>query len=398
MTADPAALAQLRELRELYAQEQARVRELEAARRQLEIYAEDLQRTFSELRLQLAHMNELHTISTMIGAVLDPREVLSRTLQGLTRLVSHDFACIYLIEGQDVSRRAMRGPIDRAPPEAVRLAEGPLGKVLAGVESAATCDGGRVLIVGMRAGGIRVGALYLVRYAGGAIDEQERKLIELVAAKAAAAVQNARLYEQIHHLATTDPLTGVFNYRYFQEALRMEIARARRLGYAVGLLMIDVDNFKRINDTYGHPIGDGVLRNIAGVFRSTLRHTDVVARYGGEEFAIILPGLGSNGVGAVGEKLRRAVPGLGPIDRPGGAPMPITVSVGGASYAAEEAEAVGLVRDADAALLEAKRAGKDRVVVHPPRPCKVSESLPGGAAAPRTSKGQDHAQAHGAPG
>ena len=359
MTADRATSAQLDHLRRLYEQEQARVRELEAARQQLEIYAEDLQRTFSELRLQLAQMNELHNISTIIGSVLEPNEVLIRTLQGLARLVSHDFACIYLIEGDVVMRRALRGAIDRAPPETVRLGEGPVGQVLAGVESVLTPGRGHALVVGMRTGGMTIGALYLARRTGGAISDHERKLVELVAAEAAAAVQNARLYEQIHQLANTDPLTGLFNYRYFQEALRMEIARARRLGYSVGLLMVDVDNFKWINDTFGHPAGDEVLRGIAGALRGSLRHTDVVVRYGGEEFAIVLPGTDLDGGRRLAERLRGALAELPLPFRP--ADGAVTASFGVAAYPSAVTEA-DLLDSADAALYEAKQRGKNRVV------------------------------------
>jgi diguanylate cyclase (GGDEF)-like protein len=193
--------------------------------------------------------------------------------------------------------------------------------------------------------------------------DDDRKLAELVAAEAAAAIHNARLYEQTQRLATTDALTNLSNHRYFREALAMEIARANRLGYALGLLMIDVDNFKRVNDTFGHPVGDDVLRNIARVLRSNLRQTDVAARYGGEEFAIVLPGLGPRGVRAVGEKLRRAVKTLQPLVTAGAPPFQISVSIGGVSAAHPELNAVDLVRVADSALYEAKRRGRDVVCV-----------------------------------
>ena len=152
--------------------------------------------------------------------------------------------------------------------------------------------------------------------------DDDRKLAELVAAEAAAAIHNARLYEQTQRLAITDPLTDLSNHRFFRDALALEIARASRLGYSLGLLMIDVDNFKRVNDTFGHPVGDDVLRNIADVLRSNLRQTDVAARYGGEEFAIVLPGLGPRGVQAVGEKLRRAVKALAATGRGGRGAVP----------------------------------------------------------------------------
>ena len=127
--------------------------------------------------------------------------------------------------------------------------------------------------------------------------------------------------------------------------------------------MIDVDNFKRVNDTFGHPVGDEVLRDIADVLRSNLRQTDVAARYGGEEFAIVLPGLGPRGVQAVGEKLRRAVKALDPLVAEGAAPFQISISVGGVSATHPDLNAVDLIRVADSALYAAKRRGRDTVCV-----------------------------------
>ncbi len=354
---------ELAQLRRLYAQQQARVIELEAAQGQLLLYAEDLQGTFSELRRQLSRMNELHDISMVIGSVLEPREVMSRTLGGLGRLVEHDVACVYLVENGSAVRRATRGDVKLAPPRRIRLGEGPIGGLLAAGGTCLMASNHRALTVALRASGVTIGALHVVRLEGSPFADDDRKLVELVAAEAAAAVQNARLYEQTQRLATTDPHTGLFNYRYFREALEMEVARARRLGYAIGLLMVDLDNFKIVNDTFGHPVGDKVLREVASVLRRNLRRTDVAARYGGEEFAVILPGLGMPGLSAVGEKLRRAVHSIGPIKRSGSALIPITISVGGTSQQAPAADAGELVRQADEALYEAKRRGRDCVHV-----------------------------------
>jgi two-component system cell cycle response regulator len=201
--------------------------------------------------------------------------------------------------------------------------------------------------------------LYLVRSHGPPLVDDDRKLADLVATEAAAAIQNARLYEQTQRLAVTDPLTGLSNHRFFRDALGLEIARASRLGYAVGLLMVDVDNFKRVNDTFGHP----VLKSIAGVLRSNLRQTDVAARYGGEEFVIVLPGLGAPGVRAVGEKLRRAVHTLQPLTVTGSPPMHVSISIGGVSASPPDLEASEMIRVADSALYAAKRQGRNAVCV-----------------------------------
>src|SRR5215212_8397136 len=273
----------------------ARVHELEAAQRQLEIYAEDLRRTFAELRRQLGYMNELHRISTVIGSVLEPGEVMARTLEGVGRLVPNQAACIYLVDGDAAVRAAVLGEVALLP-DRVSVSTARLAAILNGAAPAPIPDDARSLVVPMRASGLVIGVLHIVRPHGTPLVDDDRKLAELVAAEAAAAIHNARLYEQTQRLATTDPLTNLSNHRYFRDALALEIARASRLGYSLGLLMIDVDNFKRVNDTFGHPVGDEVLRSIANVLRSNLRQTDVAARYGGEEFAIVLPGLGPNGV------------------------------------------------------------------------------------------------------
>ena len=359
VAADGVLTPDQRELQQL----RARVRELEASQRQLEIYAEDLRRTFRELRRQLGYMNELHSISTAIGEVLEPGEVMSRTLDGVSRLVANQAVGIYLIEGDMAVRAASRGDEALLPPESVPTGGPPFGELLASSEAVAIPDDARSLMVAMRAGGTTVGVLHLIRSHGAPLIDDDRKLTELVAMEAAAAIHNARLYEQTQRLAVTDPLTGLSNHRYFRDALGLEIARANRLGYSVGLLMIDLDNFKRVNDTFGHPVGDDVLTSIAGVLRSNLRQTDVAARYGGEEFVVVLPGLGPRGVQAVGEKLRRAVQTLKPLVVAGSPPMQVSISVGGVSASPPDLNASELIRIADTALYTAKRRGRNSVCV-----------------------------------
>jgi diguanylate cyclase (GGDEF)-like protein len=353
MTSEQEELIQLR----------ARVSELEAAQRQLEIYAEDLRRTFAELRRQLGYMNELHRVSTMIGSVLEPGEVMARTLEGVGRLVANQAACIYLIEDCTATRAAALGDEALLPADRLSVDEPPISQMLDGSESDPIAEDARSLAVAMRASGVVVGVLYIVRSYGAPLVDDDRKLAELVAAEAAAAIHNARLYEQTQRLAVTDPLTNLSNHRSFRDSLALEIARASRLGYSLGLLMIDVDNFKRVNDTFGHPVGDDVLRSIADVLRRNLRQTDVAARYGGEEFVIVLPGLGPRGVQAVGEKLRRAVKALKPLIAEGAAPFQISISLGGVSASPPDLNAVDLIRVADSALYAAKRRGRDSVCV-----------------------------------
>jgi len=172
------------------------------------------------------------------------------------------------------------------------------------------------------------------------------------------------LNERLAAMARTDALTGLVNRRGFDEALAAEIARVRRSGTSVGLLLADVDRFKAYNDTYGHPAGDACLRAVADCLTTTLRRPgDVAARYGGEEFAAILPETTAAGVLHIAETLREAVAALA-MEHKGNEEGIVTVSAGVSTITAEEADADGamlLIERADKALYHAKAAGRNRV-------------------------------------
>ena len=157
-------------------------------------------------------------------------------------------------------------------------------------------------------------------------------------------------------LATTDVGTDLANRRAFLERLREEIARAHRYGYPFLLLMLDIDNFKTYNDTLGHPAGDVLLREFAGVLRDTVREGDLVARYGGEEFAALLPQTEARHGRVVAERIRDAV------ERHAFSHRRVTVSIGAAEFARDGADSELLIDSADRALYRAKRSGKNRVV------------------------------------
>jgi diguanylate cyclase (GGDEF)-like protein len=216
------------------------------------------------------------------------------------------------------------------------------------------------LVVPLVAGGRALGALEVTLRAPLGVDDV--KILELLAAAAAVALQNAHLYQETQRLATTDPLTGLSNYRHFHELLSLEVQRARRMEYAVGLLIMDLDHFKLVNDRHGHPAGDEALRQIAALLRKRLRRTDIVGRIGGEEFAAILPGDGPEEVAVVAEKLRKAVEEMPPVSGGMGAETTaVTLSVGGASLRPEMLDGQALIGAADRALYEAKRNGRNQV-------------------------------------
>lgn len=166
--------------------------------------------------------------------------------------------------------------------------------------------------------------------------------------------------KQLEHLATTDPLTGINNRRRFDETLATYIQMGKRTGNGFSILLLDADHFKKVNDNYGHPVGDAVLQQIAGLIMQNTRATDFVARYGGEEFVVILPNAPSaTEVMTVAEKIRSAIesasfPEVGQM----------TMSIGSSHWHAEETNADDVIQRADEALYNAKASGRNRVVTY----------------------------------
>jgi diguanylate cyclase (GGDEF)-like protein len=205
-----------------------------------------------------------------------------------------------------------------------------------------------------------VGVLTIARR-GKAFDDSAVELFTYLAGQAAVSIENADLHETVQRQAVTDELTGLSNLRHFHDTLAGEIERARRFGSPVGLVMIDLDDFKAINDTYGHQQGDDVLSKVARVLRELSRDIDEPARYGGEEMAVILPQTDLDGAELAAERMRRAIAELR-IDRiDGGGPLRVTASFGVASLPECATNKDTLIAEADAALYRAKRAGKNAV-------------------------------------
>ncbi len=163
---------------------------------------------------------------------------------------------------------------------------------------------------------------------------------------------------QLQTMASVDPLTQLANRRVLDERLEQEFARAVRHRHPLACLMIDVDHFKRVNDTHGHVVGDRVLTHVAAAIRTTIRKTDLAGRYGGEEFLVLVPETPATGAQVLAERLRRAIAASSEGDLPR-----VTVSVGIATTEGEVASSAELLRRADEALYAAKEGGRDRVVV-----------------------------------
>ena len=170
------------------------------------------------------------------------------------------------------------------------------------------------------------------------------------------------LLQQLYDASVTDALTGAHNREHFDTQLRAELSYARRHNTDVSLVIFDADHFKKVNDTYGHQVGDAVLMQIANVVRGTVRSEDVFARYGGEEFALVLRGIDIEGCGAVADRLRERIAALKiQTDR---GPLSVTVSAGCTSLTTTaEKTPEGMIAAADRRLYGAKHAGRNRVVI-----------------------------------
>ena len=209
-----------------------------------------------------------------------------------------------------------------------------------------------------------VGCLSVDEPRGGQAPSLETvQALEIFANQAVTAIENARRYSDAREQSIRDGLTGAYNHRHFQETLQREVGRADRQGRPLSVLLLDIDDFKAVNDRYGHPVGDAILERIVGEIRSEVRgDKDLVARYGGEEFAVILPETPTEVAAEVAERIRRRIDER--LFRPPEADdvIRITVSIGLAAYPRDASNKKELIERADAALYRAKRRGKNAVV------------------------------------
>ncbi len=214
-----------------------------------------------------------------------------------------------------------------------------------------------LMIVPMVYGKDVLGSLFLrVARSEGGFTERERKFCQIVANAAANALKNAQLFEKLRHQAITDGLTGMYNHRHFQDRFKIEAAKARELNHNLSLIMVDIDNFKWINDYYGHAVGDQAIRYIATKLRENSREGDVVARYGGDEFVWLLTHTDPDQAVSVAKRF------LGSVSRePFDAMGVITVSIGISSFPSATKNASRLIQMADRAMYKAKSEGGNKV-------------------------------------
>jgi len=333
------------------------------------------------------HENErLRTVSLLYDLTrrldpLQPVDDLARTvLAGLFPLVPYDLAgMLVTVDARAVFALQPRGPMpsgvvarfrDVLFGEFENYSMGPAldhvdEHVLPAIEteSVAVDDGvplrSQLSVPLILRGGVFAGHVLLGSFFGDCSQATNFQLLSTVVNQVNFVLTSRRLLGELERQAKVDEMTGVYNYRTFRSVLGHEASRARRYGKSLALLMVDVDQFKAVNDTFGHQTGDGVLQGVARLLRDSRREVDTVARYGGEEFAMILPETDRHGAIQVAERLRGLVRSGALLTE-----RTVTVSVGVACLGGDEVDEERLIGQADEALYRAKRTGRDRVVAY----------------------------------
>jgi diguanylate cyclase (GGDEF)-like protein len=322
----------------------------------------ELKRRLDELSREQARLRDaIHRIGQTFASNLDRTALLGLALKtaldavegSAGRVSAREAAAKPLIElAREGELDGLEDSVYQAESEALQSRD--LG--------ASESDTGSVLAVPLgpfEADG-RLHGLLTVARSQGVFSSDDRDVLRSLATQAGLALENVELHQQVSRQAVTDELTGLSNHRRFQELLDVELEQVRRYGHPVGLIMLDIDNFKSVNDTYGHQQGDVVLRRVARALADISREADLPARYGGEELALILPHTDMEGAYAIAERIRTAVEALRVPRSNGDEPLRVTASLGVAS--SREGGKEALIADADSALYEAKRQGKNRTV------------------------------------
>jgi diguanylate cyclase (GGDEF)-like protein len=226
--------------------------------------------------------------------------------------------------------------------------------------------GAHALAMPLCAGADGCAGVIAISRSGQPFDREEADLLGYLAAQAAVSIDNADLHGRVQRDAVTDELTGLSNLRRMQAALSGELERGRRFDTPVGLVLLDIDNFKKVNDTYGHQQGDEVLRRVAAVLRGLSREIDEPARYGGEEMVVVLAQTPPEGAVRLAERMRQGIEDLRIPRLDGQGELRVTASFGVAAVPASASDSESLVAAADAALYRAKEAGKNRVELAEP--------------------------------
>src|SRR5579872_2460753 len=323
-------------------------------------------------RHRASQLEAINVIAQQMTAVLDLEELLSKVCLLIQEAFQLCHVSVLLKDEDQLVLRASHGKLTGRPLEDGSLPQEGLwqraldaGKTLIENDVAKDSDSSLYLetassmSIPLVSFGQTLGVLVLDTAKPGAFHVNDTQSLESVADICATAIQNANYVERVKQLAYLDGLTGIFNRRFFELRIIEEIERARRYGTGMAVIMADIDQFKKLNDEFGHLLGDEVLRQVSSLFHQQLRKIDVVCRYGGEEFAILLTQTNAQHALGVAEKLRRLVEGW----QFPGVPRTVTLSAGVAAFPDHGTTRDELIRAADTGLYAAKQAGRNRVCV-----------------------------------
>jgi len=339
--------------------------EFAALGREFNSMARQLEGRLEELQLERARLQEtVRRVGESLGKGLDRDALLGIVVQTAVDGVGAECGRVVMRHGANgtLSEAARAGDVSSYM-AAVQAAEA--AALEAGEAAETQISGANALARPLQAPEPEDGVLGVISIArpGRPFSERQRELFAYLTNQAAISIENVDLHETIQRQAVTDELTGLFNHRRFQEVMTAEVERTRRFGQELGLIMLDIDNFKRVNDTYGHLQGDLVLREVARVLRESSREIDEPARYGGEEMAVALPQTGLQGAFEFAERVRQRIEALQLPLLEGEGTLRVTASFGAASLPhSAKVDKDALVAAADAALYRAKRSGKNRTV------------------------------------
>jgi len=343
---------------------------------------EEREEAVRALKQRNRNLDLLNLVGQALTATLDLPQVIEKLLQAATKILETEDGSVWLWDSEEegaliceaVSHHSQYRSIVNAR---LRPGEGIAGWVAQQEESVIVNDvqnderfatridelaGGQtrtLIAVPLRARDRVIGVLEVVNKIDGVFDINDLTLLETLAASAAIAIDNAQLFAKVQHMATTDELTGLRNRRSFFAMAAHEFERAQRYDHPICAIMLDIDHFKKVNDTYGHAVGDDVLRVVAQRTQQQVREFDIAGRYGGEEFAIILPQTSLCAATQVAKRLRQSVADH-PITIKNGH-VNVTVSLGVTQSNATTSTLDSLLDQADQALFAAKEAGRNRV-------------------------------------
>jgi diguanylate cyclase (GGDEF)-like protein len=353
------------------------VKDVKSSRSKLLRMFDILNQRTSELEKSQAQIESIYETSRTLVEKLNLDEVVEEILNIVQKIMGYQFFTLFVLteqrmlsllgeirEGKKVTNGELRP----------RRLDGILRTVVEKAKPSRIFDAAResdlkmdekwirsLMAVPLISRGNVIGVIDARSTKSGAFLDQDEKMFSILAGSAALAIENAQLHQKTEELTIVDDLTDLYNFRYFSRKLGAEVMRAERYHLPLSLIMLDIDWFKRCNDTYGHLFGNMVLKDLARRTRDSVREVDVVCRYGGEEFAVILPQTRKADAQMIGERIRRSVESADFVSEFKDARVKITVSLGIASFPENGRTVKELIERVDQALYLAKGRGKNLV-------------------------------------